>query len=476
MKICFLARPSYDVYSTCLFIKLNDIANTNIDGIFITTNDKESAFVKRKLSGYNNIKIYETSSYLKKHWNEFTLEKLCMYEEKYDCKPIWKYIYTDRFLIKRDYDYCIHITVGLFQFFEEVFTSDKVDFYYSECIATLQCYIAFIVGKKTSVKYVSQMCARGVLDSTYHYFVADEFQHNDRFDQKYKSNSYSDNEWKLAEQILSRFESTDSPPPAMKLVKTKPRIDKEFLLSPLRYIYYRFDKNLNDPYSYMYFQSYKDSMNPIKFYFNYQKVKKYYHKADFEKKYVYYPLHYQPEASTCVCAEKYEKQLFFIDSLAKSLPADTVLYVKEHYARIGHRDPHFYIDMQQFPNVTIIDPWESSRKLIENSEAVATLTGTAGLEALLIRKPVILGGNTVFDNAPGIIKVQDIYDNYVSAIKNWIKPQREDIIQYLCVCLRSYGEGNAYAQNYSHLIADNIDNITRSLYGYLNEQMRIKNL
>ena len=86
--------------------------------------------------------------------------------------------------------------------------------------------------------------------------------------------------------------------------------------------------------------------------------------------------------------KKYEKQLFFIDSWAKSLPADTVLYVKEHYAFLGNRDPHFYEELKQYPNVVIVDPWESSRKLIENAVAVTTLTGTAGWEAMLLRKPV----------------------------------------------------------------------------------------
>lgn len=87
--------------------------------------------------------------------------------------------------------------------------------------------------------------------------------------------------------------------------------------------------------------------------------------TDYSKKYVYYPLHYEPEASTLVCAVKYEKQLFFIDSWAKSLPADTVLYVKEHYAVLGHRELTLYKELKKYPNVVMIDPWESSRKLIK---------------------------------------------------------------------------------------------------------------
>ena len=132
--------------------------------------------------------------------------------------------------------------------------------------------------------------------------------------------------------------------------------------------------------------------------------------------------------------------MFFIDSWAKSLPADTVLYVKEHYALIGHRDPQFYKELEKYPNVFMLDPWEPARNLIEKAVAVTTLTGTAGWEAMLLRKPVFLGGNIVFDNAPGIIKVEDIYGNYLDMLGKWEQPTREEIIKYLCVSSQPKGE------------------------------------
>ena len=41
----------------------------------------------------------------------------------------------------------------------------------------------------------------------------------------------------------------------------------------------------------------------------FDKITIHYNKANYNRKYVYFPLHYQPEASTIVCAAKYEKQL-----------------------------------------------------------------------------------------------------------------------------------------------------------------------
>lgn len=473
MKICFLARPSFDIYSSELYKGLKK-KDTSIKGIFITTNRRESNTVRKLLEGVEGVELYETSAYLRAHWDEFDIHALAEYEDKYDCAPIWEYIYTDRFLINRDYDYVIKITAGLFSFFEYVYEKTGPDFYYSECISTLQCYVAYLVGKKKNIQYLTQMCVRGSLDATYHYFAMDPYQYNVEFVSDYGNQDYTIEELAKAEKYLSEFENKDIAPPGMKLVRTKPKVDKNFISAPIKYIMGRFDPNCNDPFSYMYYKSYKDQLNPIRFYFRYQKLKKYFKKPDYKKRYVFYPLHFQPEASTCVCAEKYEKQLSYIDSWAKSLPADTVLYVKEHYAMLGHKKLSFYKELQKFPNVFLIDPWTSARELIINSVAVTTLTGTAGFEAMLLRKPVFLGGNTVYENAPGVIKVADIYNNYVVQMKNWEQPLREDVIRYLCACFRSYHKGNAYCQNYHHLLSENINEIVNSLYQKLLELYKIQ--
>lgn len=463
MKICFLARPSFDVYSTELYKKLKMI-NPSIEGVFITTNTKETEKVKKYLSNVDGYIIYETSTFLKENWDKLSQQKLSEYEKKYDCAPIWSYIYSDRFLIKRGYEYTVKIAAGLFAFYEKVYKETQPNYYYSECISTLQCYVGYIIGKKLHVRYLTQMCARGSLDSTYHYFTFDPYQYNADFDKHYRKKKYTDEERIAADSYLTEFEEKNLIPPAMNLERTAPKIDKTFLLSFFRYIKGRIDPKLNDKYSYMYYKSYYDQLNPIIYYFRYQRLKKKTVKPDYKRKYIFFPLHFQPEASTCVCAEKYEKQLYYIDSLAKSLPGDTVLYVKEHYVLLGHRDYQFYKELNKYPNVFLIDPWESSRKLIVNAFAVTTLTGTAGFEAMLLRKPVIIGGHAVYENAPGVIKVDDIFGRYIQEMREWKQPERDEIISYLCECFRTYHKGNIYCQNHPQLLDDNIDDIVNALY------------
>lgn len=316
------------------------------------------------------------------------------------------------------------------------------------------------------------MTARGIFDSKYHYFVREPYQYNLEIDENYLSNEYTNEEIKEVDALLSNFEKYDCPPTAMQKVKSEPKIDKAFLLAPLKYLKSRLSTEANDPYSYMYYKSYKGQLNPIIFYFNYLKSKKYYQSPDLNKKFVYFPLHYQPEASTLVCAEKYEKQLYFIDNLAKSLPAATLLYVKEHYALIGNRDPQFYKELKKFPNVVIISPWVNSRALIDHSIAVVALTGTAGLEAVMLRKPVFVCGNAVYENAPGVMKVNEIFGNYLNNLQKWKKPTREELIKYLCAYRRAIHPGNAYAQNFSDLISSNIDALCSSLHDYISNDLK----
>lgn len=437
MNYCFNSRPAFHVYTPKIFLDIKRRYDKDAYGVFITTNKKETDMVRQT---FPDAQTYETSSYLKEHWEDFDFDKFCEYEKKYECAPLWKYIYTDRFLIHRDYDYVVKVTCGLFSFFEYVFTKHNIDIYYSECIATLQCYIAYLVGLKTGAKYFGQTSARGK-SSTHMHVIDNPYENLVGFDSNYLNENYTKEEINEAKEFWDDFKQHAEAPAYMAQTGKKPRFKLKFLLLPICRLLKRFDKNLTDPSSYMYYEGYKSITDPLKFYIRYNYCKRYYHKADFTRNYVFFPLHYQPEASTLVCALKYEKQLMFIDSWAKSLPADTLLYVKEHYAVLGHRDISFYKELKNYPNVVLIDPWENSRKLIENAVAVTTLTGTAGWEAMLLQKPVFIGGNVYFDVAPGVIKVNDIYGNYLPLLKNWKKPKDEEIIKYLCACFRAIHPG-----------------------------------
>ena len=469
LNLCFMGREAFLDYTPLIFKDIKEKHDNEANGVIVVLDSKEKHYVESKYG--DAVTVVVLSEFMNAHWDEFTLEKLCEYEKKYDATPMWKYIYTDRFLINRDYDYCVHTAAGLFAFWEYVFTTYKIDFYFDEVIATLFTYAAYLVGKKTGAKFYSLLLMRSVgMDLTHHYILNDPFEMIYNMPDDYLDRQYTDEQIKMAEDYLDSCEEKHSKPAFMNFSGKVPKFKPSFLILPLFWIRQRFfNSHTLDKGNYMYYKDYETAFDPWKYYRRYKKSKKYYNKADLSKKFVYYPLHLQPEASTIVCAQKYEKQLFFLDNLAKSVPADTLIYAKEHYSFLGSRDNGFYEELKKYPNIVLIDPWEDSFALIKNCQCVATLTGTAGQEAMLLRRPVIMGGDILYRNAPGIMRIEDIYDNYVNAIANWKQPSREDVIKYLAAYMSCARKGNTYVLSADRLKPENISLVADSIYDYFLE-------
>lgn len=470
-NIGFMARKTFLDFSAGMYKQYKKEFDADSKGVFIVMDASEVEEARAVLSETADVTIVAIAPFMNEHWDEFTLEKLSYYEKKYDASPMWRYIYSDRFLIYRDYDYVVHTTAGLFAFWEYVFTTYQLDFYYDEVVATLLTYVAYLVGKKLGTHYYSMLLMRSVgMDLTHHYILNDPYEMIYNMPADYLTRDYSLAQLKMAEDYLKGFEKKHSKPQFMQLSGKVPHLKPSFFILPLFYLRQRFfNPNTRDKGNYIYYKAYEHTCDPIRFYFRYRKSLKYYHKADLTKKFVYFPLHLQPEASTIVCAQKYEKQLYFLDNLAKSLPADTLIYAKEHYSFLGSRPESFYKALQEYPNIVVIDPWEDSFALIEKAQAVATLTGTAGQEAMMLRRPVIMGGDILYSNAPGVMKVEDIYDNYLDIMASYRQPSREDILKYLAAYMSCAREGNTYVLSPDRNSPENCSKVAKSMYDYFRE-------
>lgn len=104
------------------------------------------------------------------------------------------------------------------------------------------------------------------------------------------------------------------------------------------------------------------------------------------KKFVLFTLHKQPEASIDVLGRYYEDQLSMIKNIWRLLPNDYSLLVKEHTNALGDRNPDFYKEVLKLNNVVLVDEKADSKLLMQNSEAVFTISGTIAYEATLAGK------------------------------------------------------------------------------------------
>ena len=136
---------------------------------------------------------------------------------------------------------------------------------------------------------------------------------------------------------------------------------------------------------------------------------------DGAEKYVYFPLHLQPELTTSLLGGKYCDQILAIERLSNKLPKDWFIYVKENPKQTEFmRGDWFFSRLKAIGNVRVISPEINTYDLIKNSEFVATITGTAGWEAITGGVKVLIFGNTWYRCMPGVFQYsEDLNIQYI---------------------------------------------------------------
>jgi len=122
-------------------------------------------------------------------------------------------------------------------------------------------------------------------------------------------------------------------------------------------------------------------------------IDKNFHKTfDLKEKYVYFPLSVDNEKEILFSAPLLTNQFEIIRNIARSLPINYKLLVKEHPNQSNHnwRSTTFYKKILNLPNVYLLHPNFSTKKLFENCSLVITISGSSGFEASFFSKPSIL--------------------------------------------------------------------------------------
>ena len=129
------------------------------------------------------------------------------------------------------------------------------------------------------------------------------------------------------------------------------------------------------------------------------------------EKYVYFPLHLQPEMTTDTLGGCYRDQLLAVEQLARILPKDWLIYVKENPKQLfWMREKYFFKRLSCLPQVRYISRSVDTYQLMKHSQFVATISGTAGWEAISGGKPVVVFGQCWYKNFPGVFPFSDELD------------------------------------------------------------------
>ncbi|MBW1681864.1 MAG: hypothetical protein JRJ35_12420 [Deltaproteobacteria bacterium] len=175
------------------------------------------------------------------------------------------------------------------------------------------------------------------------------------------------------------------------------RIPKDFW--DCRFGAFRYDTHYKGPFHPLFFKAVKQPSRRMG-YGRYLRGR-YVSRGDLPRmQYAFFPLHKEPEVTLLVYSRPFMNQIEVVRNLARSLPVGMRLVVKEHPACVGYRPLQYYRKLLEIPNVVMVPPEMDSRSVLEHTSLVCIISGSIGLEALVMKKPVVHLGRVPFEILP----------------------------------------------------------------------------
>lgn len=201
-----------------------------------------------------------------------------------------------------------------------------------------------------------------------------------------------------------------------------------------------------------------------------------------ESEYCLFPLHFEPEIALQIYARPLQNQIEVARNIALSLPAGMKLVVKEHPRSSGHRPLSYYRKLLDIPNVVLAEPEVSSFELIRAARIVVVITGNMGLEAAVLKKPVVVLGEADYSELPSCMlrtchNLYKLSEDISSLMKNY-NYDGESLRRYLLATV----SGSVSVDLYSTLLgkkgrhsfsSGGFDEDLKRLRVYINERLSI---
>lgn len=202
-------------------------------------------------------------------------------------------------------------------------------------------------------------------------------------------------------------------------------------------------------------------------------------------RYIYFPLHFQPETSTSIKANHFYRLREAVAFLANGLPSGWSLIVKEHphqFRRLLKRERGFYAQIAAISNVQLVLHSTENGRLVAGAQAVACVSHSSiTAHAITTGTPVISLGDSHFREAPGYFCVKSTADLTfaIRAIENNSPEIRGDFDNFVSRLEQSTFEGE-FGEKFSDVSDEEwqrtIQATRHNISRVIREWLRIRNL
>ena len=428
MKICFLLQRNFAYIGHFLAMNLKERYGIEDFCAYVQTQKSYDYITSQKDINYGRILFDED---LHERYKDEIIDYVFLnwLEKEYGFPNLWPYLTIDRIVMSgqlvREYPYdqpqysyeemlkLVQIKAkAIIKFLEE----EKPDVVFFSVISAIGSMLLYRIARKMNIKtlvvFSCLMKERYILTECHSHVVLSGDN---------KCESRSDPYYKEAEKFISDYRLAPYPhqyhisPNEQAIDRTKqlkflhPKNTVNFII-----FYFGQIKNFlinNKKFRYSDITPGNYLVDRIKRKIrNIRGVSDLYDKMDRNDNFAFYPLQYEPEFSLLVQAPFFTDQLYVIKQIARSLPVGFKLYVKEHPQMVEYRPRAFYKKLKNIPNVKLINPKVKSFEIYRNVKLVTTITGTAGWEATLLKIPVIVFGDNMYNTLSFVKKCKTIED------------------------------------------------------------------
>lgn len=164
----------------------------------------------------------------------------------------------------------------------------------------------------------------------------------------------------------------------------------------------------------------------------------FYDGLDTNRPFVYFPLHVTDDYKIRKVIPHCVDQASLVEQVADALPAGHDLVLKEHPMSVGRNSLALLRRLRTRPNVRLVEPHTSTHELIRRAEAIAVISSTVGIEALLYDKPVLTLGSPFYSGF-GVTLDVDSFAEIRTKVPELLRfrPDHERIVRFLAAAMRT---------------------------------------